>query len=131
MKFQVGLTSWNFKPGWKSLYNWPLRIGKVQDKKIWKILKETSGVSIKTFCRKWEGETLPKWLSIFKQLKKCQVPNAKYPLARSNVPHFSTKNEICYHIGNSKLFKENLVFFITSKEIGIYFLKNTFISYTC
>ena len=34
-------------------------------------------VSIKTFCRKWEGETIPKWFFIFKQLEKCQ--NKYYP----------------------------------------------------
>ena len=34
-------------------------------------------VSIKTFCRKWEGETLPKWFFISKQLEKCQ--NKYYP----------------------------------------------------
>ena len=32
----------------------------------------TFGVSIKTFWRKWEGETLPKWFFIYKQLSKCQ-----------------------------------------------------------
>ena len=34
-------------------------------------------VSIKTFCRKWQGETLPKWFFISKQLEKCQ--NKYYP----------------------------------------------------
>ena len=34
-------------------------------------------VSIKTFCWKWEGETLPKWFFIFKQRGKCQ--NKYYP----------------------------------------------------
>ena len=34
--------------------------GKVQDKKFYKSLKQTFEVSVKTFCRKWEGEFLPK-----------------------------------------------------------------------
>ena len=34
-----------------------LRNGKVQDTKF-KLLKQT--FEVKTFCRKWEGETLPK-----------------------------------------------------------------------
>ena len=33
--------------------------------------------SIETFCRKWEGEILPKLFFIFKQLEKCQ--NEYYP----------------------------------------------------
>ena len=40
-------------------------------------LKQTLEVSIKLFCRKWEGETPPKWLFLFKQLEKCQ--NEYYP----------------------------------------------------
>ena len=27
MKFQLGLKSWNFNPGWKSPYNQPLKVG--------------------------------------------------------------------------------------------------------
>ena len=34
-----------------------LRNDKVQDKKLNNFLKYTFEVSIKTFCRKWEGET--------------------------------------------------------------------------
>ena len=49
-----------------------LRIGKVQDKKRKKFLKQTFEVSIKKSCRKREEETLPKWFFIFKQLGKCQ-----------------------------------------------------------
>ena len=33
---------------------------------IWKFLNETFEVSIKTLCRKQEGETLPKWFVIYK-----------------------------------------------------------------
>ena len=54
-----------------------LRIGKVQDKKRKKFLKQTFEVSIKKSCRKREEETLPKWFFIFKQLGKCQ--NEYYP----------------------------------------------------
>ena len=42
-----------------------------------KVLKQTFGISIKKFCKKWEGETLPKWFFIFKQLEKWQ--NEFYP----------------------------------------------------
>ena len=33
---------------------------------IWKFLNETFELSIKTLCRKQEGETLPKWFVIYK-----------------------------------------------------------------
>ena len=33
-------------------------------------LKQTHEVSIKTFCRKWEGETLPKWPFILQMPKR-------------------------------------------------------------
>ena len=39
-----------------------LRNGKLQDKKV---LKQTFEVSIKIFCRKWEGESLSKWFFIY------------------------------------------------------------------
>ena len=54
-----------------------LRIGKVQNKKRKKFLKQTFEVSIKKFCRKPEEQTFPKWFFIFKQLGKCQ--NEYYP----------------------------------------------------
>ena len=62
--------------------------------------------------RKCEGETLLKRFFVYKQLDKYQ--NEYYPdkflqaylLARSNVPHFSTKKGICDHIENDKLLKE-------------------------
>ena len=46
---------------WFELLNFMmLRIGKVQDKKRKKLLKQTFEVSIEIFCRKREEETLPK-----------------------------------------------------------------------
>ena len=51
-----------------------LRNGKLQEKFL---KKKTFEISIKTFCRKWEGETLPKCFFIFKQLEKYQ--NEYYP----------------------------------------------------
>ena len=52
-----------------------LRNGKVQY--IKKFFKQIFEVSIKIFCSKWEGETLPKWFFIYKQLDKYQ--NEYYP----------------------------------------------------
>ena len=40
-------------------------------------LKQTFRDFVGTFSRKWEGETLPKWFFIFKELEKC--PNEYYP----------------------------------------------------
>ena len=37
-----------------------------------KVLIQTFEISIKKFCRKWEGETLPKWFLVFKQIEKFQ-----------------------------------------------------------
>ena len=45
---------------------------KLQIKKYLKKKKKPSKVSIKTRFRKLEGETLPKWFFIYKQLEKCQ-----------------------------------------------------------
>ena len=42
-------------------------------------------VSVKLFCRIWEGKTLPKWFFIFKQLKEMQ--NKYYP---------DNKNLVCF-----------------------------------
>ena len=44
---------------------------------FWEFLKRTFEVSVKIFCRKWEGETLSKWFFIYKQLDKSQ--NEHYP----------------------------------------------------
>ena len=41
------------------------------------VFKTNIWISIKTFCRKWEREALPKRFFIFKQLGKCQ--NEYYP----------------------------------------------------
>ena len=41
--------------------------------KIRNFSKQTFEVSIKTFCRKWEGEALPKWFFNLKHLEKCQI----------------------------------------------------------
>ena len=60
------------------------RNGRVQDKKF-KFLIQTFEISIKTFYRKWEGETLPKWFLIFKQLETFQ--NKYYP-GNLNLIHF-------------------------------------------
>ena len=43
------------------------------DKKFKSFLKQTPEVSIKTFCRKWEGETLPLRFFIYKQLKNAKT----------------------------------------------------------
>ena len=42
-----------------------------------KFSEEIYEVFAKKFCRKWEGETLPKWFFSFKQLEKGQ--NEYYP----------------------------------------------------
>ena len=64
-------------------------------------MKQTFEVFIKTFCRKWEVETLRKWLFVYKQLEKCQ---SEYYTDNLNwvkfcrhtslhVPHFTPKKE--------------------------------------
>ena len=42
-----------------------------------KVFKTRFDVSIKTFCRKWEGEALLKLFFVYKKLDKCQ--NEYYP----------------------------------------------------
>ena len=42
-----------------------------------KLLKQMFYAFIETFCRKWEGEILPKLFFTFKQLEKCK--NEYYP----------------------------------------------------
>ena len=63
-----------------------------------KFLKQTFKVSIKTFCKKWEEETLPKWLWTWKMPKRISSWQSRFNvfqtfLARSNDPHFSFKKE--------------------------------------
>ena len=92
-----------------------LRNDKVQGIEIWKFLKQTFELSIKTFCRKWEGKTFPKWLVIYKQLDKC---HNEYYADNSDLISFCRRfsfhlimfpitllKGICDHIENDKLLK--------------------------
>ena len=99
--------------------------------KKWQSIKQTIEVSIKTFCRTWERETLPQWFFIFKQLDKCQ--NEYYS---DNLNLISLCRRISLHVLMFPIFllKRNLwsywkwqtpnekiwPFFIPSKNRGLF-----------
>ena len=87
--------------------NKPSDIKKSQNK-----FQKNFKVSVETFWRKWEEESLLKGFWNFKQPEKCQ--NKYYPnnliffqsnLPTFHVPHFSIKKQY-YYIENGKHFKE-------------------------
>ena len=55
-----------------------LRNGKVHDAIFKSFQNKQVKFLSKKFCRKWEGETFPKWLFIFKQFGKCQNEYCPY-----------------------------------------------------
>ena len=69
-----------------------------------KFLKQTFEVLIKTFWRKWKGQTLPKWTFIFKQLEKCQ--NEYYP-GNLNLISFCIRTSLPVLIFPISLLKRN------------------------
>ena len=85
--------------------------------------------SVKKFCRKWEGKTLPKWLLIFKQLEKFQN---EYYLDNLNlisscrrtclhvfmfsISLLKRQKGICDHIENVKLSKGKFIIFHDVKK---------------
>ena len=98
-----------------------------------KVLKQIFEVCVQTFCRKWEGETLPKWFFNFKQIEKCQ--NDNYPDKRK----FNTFLQ-CYLLAilmlPISLLKRNLLSYCYFSAIfhdikTIHFSCNTFVSYIC
>ena len=86
-------------------------------------------VSIKTFCRKWEGETLPKWFFFLSNLKNAKPDNLnlmsycrRTSLARSKVPRFSTKKESVIILQMPNLWRENLAIFHDVRKYRFVFL---------
>ena len=69
-------------------------------------VKQMFEVSVKTFCRKWEGEFLPKLFFIFKQLEKCQ--NEYYP-NNLNLIRFCSFTSLELLIFSISLLKRNLL----------------------
>ena len=115
-----------------------LRNDKVQDNKLKSFWKQKSEVSIKTFCRKWEGETLPKWLVIYKQPEECQ--SGYYP-DNLDLISFCIHTSLQVLLFLISLLKRNLrlhwkwqtfeekisPFFMTSKKKEILFLTHLFL----
>ena len=72
-----------------------------------KFLKQTFEVSIKIFCRKWEGENLPKWFFIYKQLEKCQI---EYYSDNLNLKRFCRRTSLhVFMLPISLLKKESVI----------------------
>ena len=108
---------------------------------IQKFLKETFEVSIKTFYRKWEGESHPKWFLIYKQFERCQ--NECQP-DNLNLICFCRRTSLHVLMFPISLLKWNLwshwkwqtfegkvwQFFMTSENRDL-FSWNTFVSYIC
>ena len=103
-------------------------------------MKQIFEVSVKTFCRKWEGEFLPKWCFIFKQLEKMpkRIPSGQsefdkflqsYLLTTSNISYFSTKKGSAIILKMKNFWRKNLGIFHDVKKIEFYFSCNTFVSY--
>ena len=90
----------------------------------WKAFFKNMEGSIKTFCRKWEGKTLPKWFFIYKQLEKCLHKNKyrRYLLARSNVPYFPVKKESMIMLKMTNLWSKKLAIFHNVKKRRFSFL---------
>ena len=90
-----------------------------------KVFKQTFEVSIKTFCRKWEVETLPKRFFIFKELKKCQ--NEYYPynlnlISFCRLTLFPHNTLVSYFLTRNFLIQEYIgaelrIFFIVFEEL--------------
>ena len=89
-------------------------------------MKQTFEIFIKTLCRKWEEETLPKWSFIYKQLEKwqneCYTDNLDwvrfcrltflYVLMRESVTILKIAN----------IWRKNLVIFQDVKKLKCIFL---------
>ena len=117
---------------------WHKEIAKFKKRNL-KVFKINIWSFYKTFCRKWEGETLPKWFFIFKQLEKCQKILSKFN--NLNFYCLRSSQRLTLHIS---LLKRNLwscskwpisegkiwTFFMASKK-EIYFSYKAFVSYIC
>ena len=82
-------------------------------------LKQTFGVSLKTFCRKWEGETHPKWSFILKQLEKWQSEHYPYNLDLTGFCRRTSFSllHICFLY--LLIFVNEETFFSRVREVGI------------
>ena len=80
-------------------------------KEIQKFLKQTDEVSIKTFCRKWEGETLRKWPFILQMTKQILSLQSKFNKFYADI-FFPYNKFVCYVClrGNffSKLYRDGI-----------------------
>ena len=141
--FFVQTIPYNFNfPGSSKLLNLPnlvrLRNGKVQARKFKSFLKQTSESFINTFCRKWEGETRPKWFFIYKSLEKCQ--KEYYPDNQNSISFcrctslhvlmfpVSLPKQNLWSYWKWQTFEEKIwPFFMTTKNKD--FLNDTFVSY--
>ena len=88
-------------------------------------------VFVKTFCGKWEGETLPQIILHFKHLEKCQSECYPGNLNSSNVLYFSSEKEPVVILKVINFRRKNLVIFHDVKIITIYFPFHTYVSYIC